>query len=186
MQHKAMNNYLGIGVDAKVALDFHRLRQQFPAWFRSQVPPCALRRSPYQETATEGVPTCSACTRHVWRPAAGCCLGRPVHARTDSGMQGHGFERPGSLVGEGSGPRASMTAMLPVPAAQMGNKAWYTTVGAKDILGNAIGAASRSLVSKLRVRNLSSPVGPERPARVLAVAAVACTEIHARSEPVVF
>jgi hypothetical protein len=65
-----MNNYLGIGVDAKVALDFHRLREQFPAWFRSQ----------------------------------------------------------------------------------MGNKAWYTGVGAKDILGGAIGAASRGLLSKLQAR----------------------------------
>ena len=67
-----MNNYLGIGVDAKVALDFHRLREQFPAWFRSQ----------------------------------------------------------------------------------MGNKAWYTGVGAKDILGGAIGAAPRSLLSKLQARLL--------------------------------
>ncbi len=36
-QKKAMNNYLGLGVDAKVALEFHRLRQQFPHWFRSQM-----------------------------------------------------------------------------------------------------------------------------------------------------
>lgn len=27
---KAMNNYLGIGIDAKVALEFHRLRDQYP------------------------------------------------------------------------------------------------------------------------------------------------------------
>ena len=36
----------------------------------------------------------------------------------------------------------------------MGNKAWYTTVGAKDILGNAIGAATRSLGCKLQVPHL--------------------------------
>jgi hypothetical protein len=64
-----MNNYMGIGVDAKVSLEFHRLRQQFPHWFRSQ----------------------------------------------------------------------------------MGNKVWYTTVGAKDILGHAIGACSGGLSSKLKV-----------------------------------
>ena len=34
---KAMNNYLGIGVDAHVALQFHRLREEHPAWFRSQM-----------------------------------------------------------------------------------------------------------------------------------------------------
>lgn len=32
-----MNNYLGIGVDAKAALDFHSLRTAYPNWFRSQV-----------------------------------------------------------------------------------------------------------------------------------------------------
>lgn len=32
-----MNNYLGLGVDAKVALEFHWLRQQYPHWFRSQM-----------------------------------------------------------------------------------------------------------------------------------------------------
>ena len=32
-----MNNYLGIGVDAKVALDFHTLREQYPHFFRSQI-----------------------------------------------------------------------------------------------------------------------------------------------------
>lgn len=29
---KAMNNYLGIGIDAKVALEFHRLRDQYPGY----------------------------------------------------------------------------------------------------------------------------------------------------------
>lgn len=33
---KAMNNYLGIGIDAKVALEFHRLRENYPSWFQSQ------------------------------------------------------------------------------------------------------------------------------------------------------
>ena len=36
-EQKAMNNYLGIGVDAKAALDFHSLRTAYPNWFRSQV-----------------------------------------------------------------------------------------------------------------------------------------------------
>ncbi|KDD71640.1 hypothetical protein H632_c4643p0, partial [Helicosporidium sp. ATCC 50920] len=31
-----MTNYLGVGTDAMVALDFHRLRESFPGWFRSQ------------------------------------------------------------------------------------------------------------------------------------------------------
>ena len=34
---KAMNNYLGIGVDAKAALEFHHLRTAYPNWFRSQI-----------------------------------------------------------------------------------------------------------------------------------------------------
>ena len=33
---KVMNNYMGIGVDAKVSLDFHNMRNSFPDWFRSQ------------------------------------------------------------------------------------------------------------------------------------------------------
>ena len=63
-----MNNYLGIGVDARAALDFHTLRESYPSWFCSQ----------------------------------------------------------------------------------MGNKLWYTTVGAKDILGHA----SRGLARKLEVRQV--------------------------------
>ncbi|CAL8462241.1 g1772 [Coccomyxa elongata] len=69
VQKRVMNNYLGVGVDAKVSLEFHRLRDQFPQWFRSQ----------------------------------------------------------------------------------MGNKVWYTTMGAADILGHAIGASSGGLPSKLKV-----------------------------------
>uniref|UniRef100_A0A061RH00 diacylglycerol kinase (ATP) n=1 Tax=Tetraselmis sp. GSL018 TaxID=582737 RepID=A0A061RH00_9CHLO len=34
---KSMNNYVGIGVDAKAALDFHNTRNQYPAWFQSQL-----------------------------------------------------------------------------------------------------------------------------------------------------
>ncbi|KAK9855135.1 hypothetical protein WJX84_000838 [Apatococcus fuscideae] len=34
---KVMNNYLGIGIDAKVALDFHSMREEYPAWFQSQM-----------------------------------------------------------------------------------------------------------------------------------------------------
>ena len=32
-----MNNYMGIGVDAKVSLEFDRLRTKFPQWFKSQM-----------------------------------------------------------------------------------------------------------------------------------------------------
>lgn len=35
--HKVMNNYMGIGVDAKVSLEFHTFREHFPDWFRSQI-----------------------------------------------------------------------------------------------------------------------------------------------------
>ena len=35
-KRKAMNNYLGIGVDAKVALEFHEMRESYPQWFQSQ------------------------------------------------------------------------------------------------------------------------------------------------------
>ncbi|KAK9851856.1 hypothetical protein WJX84_011935 [Apatococcus fuscideae] len=34
---KVMNNYMGIGIDAKVALDFHSMREEYPAWFQSQM-----------------------------------------------------------------------------------------------------------------------------------------------------
>mmetsp|Transcript_35862 Transcript_35862/g.101515 ORF Transcript_35862/g.101515 Transcript_35862/m.101515 type:complete len:950 (-) Transcript_35862:353-3202(-) len=34
---KSMNNYLGLGVDAKAALDFHNTREQYPEWFQSQL-----------------------------------------------------------------------------------------------------------------------------------------------------
>lgn len=34
---KAMNNYFGIGVDAKVALEFHYMREHYPQWFQSQI-----------------------------------------------------------------------------------------------------------------------------------------------------
>lgn len=34
---KMMNNYMGIGIDAKVALDFHSMREEYPAWFQSQM-----------------------------------------------------------------------------------------------------------------------------------------------------
>ena len=32
-----MNNYIGIGVDARAALDFHVLREAYPGWFFSQM-----------------------------------------------------------------------------------------------------------------------------------------------------
>ena len=35
-RQKAMSNYLGIGVDAKVALEFHDMRETYPQWFQSQ------------------------------------------------------------------------------------------------------------------------------------------------------
>lgn len=34
---KFMNNYLGVGVDAKVALEFHGIRESHPHWFQSQI-----------------------------------------------------------------------------------------------------------------------------------------------------
>lgn len=37
VQTKVMNNYMGIGVDAKVSLEFDRLRTKFPHWFKSQM-----------------------------------------------------------------------------------------------------------------------------------------------------
>lgn len=36
-QLKFMNNYLGVGVDAKVALEFHGIRESHPQWFQSQI-----------------------------------------------------------------------------------------------------------------------------------------------------
>jgi diacylglycerol kinase (ATP) len=34
---KAMNNYLGVGVDAQIAHEFHHMREQYPHWFQSQI-----------------------------------------------------------------------------------------------------------------------------------------------------
>ena len=31
-----MNNYLGIGLDAAIALDFHHAREDIPEWLRSR------------------------------------------------------------------------------------------------------------------------------------------------------
>ena len=36
--------------------------------------------------------------------------------------------------------------------AYAGNKVWYTTMGAKDIIGHAISGPAGSLPSKIRVR----------------------------------
>ncbi|KAJ9510758.1 hypothetical protein QJQ45_027622 [Haematococcus lacustris] len=33
----SLNNYLGVGIDAKVALEFHRIREAMPGFFRSQL-----------------------------------------------------------------------------------------------------------------------------------------------------
>ena len=32
-----MNNYFGVGVDAKVAMDVHHMRESHPRWFLSQM-----------------------------------------------------------------------------------------------------------------------------------------------------
>jgi len=37
VDRKVMNNYLGIGVDAKVTLDFHQMREAYPDYFQSQL-----------------------------------------------------------------------------------------------------------------------------------------------------
>jgi len=37
LEAKFMNNYLGVGVDAKVALEFHGIRESHPQWFQSQI-----------------------------------------------------------------------------------------------------------------------------------------------------
>ncbi|KAL4436134.1 hypothetical protein ABPG77_005582 [Micractinium sp. CCAP 211/92] len=34
---RQLNNYLGVGVDAKVALEFHAMREQYPSFFTSQL-----------------------------------------------------------------------------------------------------------------------------------------------------
>lgn len=34
---KAMNNYLGVGIDAQCAYGFHQIRERYPGWFQSQV-----------------------------------------------------------------------------------------------------------------------------------------------------
>lgn len=34
---KVLNNYLGIGIDAKVAYEFHQTRKAYPLWFQSQL-----------------------------------------------------------------------------------------------------------------------------------------------------
>jgi hypothetical protein len=41
-----MNNYLGIGIDAKVALEFHHMRDSYPSLFTSQVNSYVLHRWP--------------------------------------------------------------------------------------------------------------------------------------------
>ncbi|KXZ47857.1 hypothetical protein GPECTOR_32g469 [Gonium pectorale] len=36
-QTKVWNNYLGVGIDSWCALEFHRMRERYPGWFRSQL-----------------------------------------------------------------------------------------------------------------------------------------------------
>ncbi|KAG2450252.1 hypothetical protein HYH02_004764 [Chlamydomonas schloesseri] len=36
-QFKTWNNYLGIGIDSWCCLEFHRLRERYPGWFKSQL-----------------------------------------------------------------------------------------------------------------------------------------------------
>ncbi|GFR47322.1 hypothetical protein Agub_g9011, partial [Astrephomene gubernaculifera] len=36
-QVKVFNNYLGVGIDSWCALEFHRMRERYPGWFRSQL-----------------------------------------------------------------------------------------------------------------------------------------------------
>ena len=33
---KVLNNYIGIGIDAKVAVEFHQIRDSYPSFFQSQ------------------------------------------------------------------------------------------------------------------------------------------------------
>ena len=51
-----------------------------------------------------------------------------------------------------SGPFCSwgVPALKPI-GCYAGNKVWYTTMGAKDIIGHAISASAGSLPSKIRV-----------------------------------
>ncbi|GIM11455.1 hypothetical protein Vretimale_14954 [Volvox reticuliferus] len=37
VQVKTFNNYLGIGIDSWCALEFHRMRERYPGWFKSQL-----------------------------------------------------------------------------------------------------------------------------------------------------
>ena len=41
-QVKTMNNYVGIGIDAQVAVEFHQIRDSYPALFMSQVSSSAV------------------------------------------------------------------------------------------------------------------------------------------------
>ncbi|KAG2441183.1 hypothetical protein HXX76_004035 [Chlamydomonas incerta] len=36
-QFKVFNNYLGVGIDSWCCLEFHRLRERYPGWFKSQL-----------------------------------------------------------------------------------------------------------------------------------------------------
>jgi Diacylglycerol kinase accessory domain len=68
---KAMNNYMGIGIDAKVALEFHQMRDQVPPAPLVPQPKCAG-------------PPCAVTA--FWLPA----LGNGVQARsTPSPAQTH-------------------------------------------------------------------------------------------------
>ncbi|GLC33320.1 hypothetical protein PLESTB_000346100 [Pleodorina starrii] len=37
VQVKVFNNYLGVGIDSWCALEFHRMRERYPGWFKSQL-----------------------------------------------------------------------------------------------------------------------------------------------------
>ena len=160
-----MNNYMGIGVDAKVSLDFHNMRNSFPHWFRSQfgnkVPrPAGIAWQPPLGSTVAAVKPCGR---------GSCGQLQPEH-----GTWGHLSLAPERLSALAClclclfpHPRAIMRApmgwlqpacnaqMLTLSVAGLAQKPgavqlWYTGVGARDLLGRS----ARQLKKKLQVQLL--------------------------------
>lgn len=72
---KAMNNYMGIGIDAKVALEFHQMRDQVPV--RTAGLRCAVTASRLPTRPSSPSPRCAyskSSSAWTWTCCAAQCL----------------------------------------------------------------------------------------------------------------
>ncbi|KAI6078410.1 Diacylglycerol kinase kappa isoform X1 [Aix galericulata] len=118
-----MNNYFGIGLDAKISLEFNNKRDEHPKKCRlAATPP-----PPGGKIRWEGPLGC-------WRAPLGCQRGSTRVLEGAAGMPGGA----GGSKGGAGGSRGSLVAPLSPPAAPRSsrtkNMMWYGVLGTKELL----------------------------------------------------